>query len=428
VTGDWGMKRFFIAALAAATTWIGAHAPAAQAETIVAVTQVSYDAAGRQACTAVRMNPDTFTALPSDACTLATTSGTYGADRITRAILDSAGQVTEIDQAYGTTVQRAYGRYTYTKNGLKHTETDANGNLTIFDYDNFGRLQRIAYPSTTIGSGTANNSDYEYFSYDANNNKTAWRRRDGQTFNYAYDNLNRETFKDVPGGTSADVYTNYDVSGHILWRRFNSTAGTEPTVSYVYDGLGRVNSTTDMNGRTIWYGYNQASARTQLTFPDMNNIGFGLDAANRLSTIGWNATSGLLTQTYDNLGRIILQSKGGGGTGYSYDNLGRLTGLTNDFNGTTNDISWAYGYNPAGQIYNTYSASTLYDYKETVSSTDSPSYDGLNRDTRFVPVTASCPNGGYDARQNMICDNTGRRFTYDVENHLMTAIGNGANM
>lgn len=74
--------------------------------------------------------------------------------------------------------------------------------------------------------------------------------------------------------------------------RFEENSGNG--VSYSYDGLGRVASATDMNSRTISYQYNQASARTRLTYPDANYIGYGLDALNRLSTTGWNANTGLL--------------------------------------------------------------------------------------------------------------------------------------
>jgi len=420
------MKRF-IATIAAA---LGFAASGASAETIVSVTQTSYDYLNHPVCSAVRMNTATFTALPSDPCALAATSATYGPDRITKNQYDAAGQLTDIIRAYGVTtangfpatLQQTYAHYTYTNNGLKQTETDANGNKTTYVYDGFDRLSQLQYPSTTIGSGVSNTADYEAWGYDANGNKTSWRRRDGQTFGYAYDNLNQETLKDVPGGTSADVYTGYDGMGNVLWRRFNSTAGTELTVSYTYDGLGRVSSTTDMNGRTIWYTYNQASVRTQLTFPDITNIGYGRDNANRISTIGVNAITGLVGMTYDSLGRLTGIARQGGSTSYGFDNVGRLTSMGNDLNGTTYDIAWTFGYNPAGQLYTSSASSTTYDYKETVNSSDTPTYDGLNRDTRQLATTNFCTTRnltGYDARQNLTCDSfTSRTFTYDVENRL----------
>lgn len=400
--------------------------------TAQSLSQFNYDNRGRGVCTAVRMNSAVYgTISGTDACALGTTSPTYGADRITKTLYNTSDQVTEVDEAYGVSgAQRAYARYVYNNNGTKRYETDANGNTTEYMYDGFDRLARVNYPSATIGSGASNSSDYESYGYDASGNRTSWRRRDGQIFYYTYDNLNREIVKDVPGGTSADVYTGYDGMGHVLWRRFASISGLG--VSYTYDGLGRVSSATDINSRTIWYSYNQASVRTQLTFPDTNNFTYALDNANRISTIGLNASSGLTSMTYDSLGRLTGVGRLGGSTSYGYDNLGRLQSMTNDLNGTTYDIGWTFGYNPAGQLYSSTAASTIYDYKETVNSSDVPSYDGLNRDTRLLATTAYCSNqnlAGYDARQNLQCDSLNNRtFLYDVENHLISGVSTSANV
>ena len=404
----------------------------ARAETVLTVTQYSYDNAGQLTCAATRMNSATFGALPSDACTLATT-GSYGADRITKTQYDNAGQLTDIIRAYGITItngfpvtlQETYAHYVYSNNGLKQTETDANGNKTQYVYDGFDRLSQVQYPSTSLGSGTVNTGDYEQYGYDNAGNRTSWRRRDGSSFGFSYDALNRETVKDVPGGTAADVYTGYDGLGHVSYHRFVSASGSG--TSYYYDGLGRLSYTTDINSRTVWYAYNAASARITLTFPDSNAVGYGLDNANRMISLGWNAQTGLLTQGYDTLGRMTSQGKASGSTSYGYDAIGRLTSMTNDLNGTAYDVGWTFGFNPAGQMVSSTANSTAYDYKELTSSSDGPSYDGLNRDARLVPVTSACASGGYDARQNLICDGlTNRSFTYDVENKLTGAGGSGS--
>ena len=38
--------------------------------------------------------------------------------------------------------------------------------------------------------------------------------------------------KDIPGGTSADVYSKYDLAGRPLWKRFVSASGQG--IDYVY--------------------------------------------------------------------------------------------------------------------------------------------------------------------------------------------------
>src|SRR5690606_6237552 len=68
---------------------------------IVALTQQSYDSRGRLECSAVRMNPATFSSPPGSACTVGS-EGPFGPDRITRNEYDAAGQVTAVWSAYGT--------------------------------------------------------------------------------------------------------------------------------------------------------------------------------------------------------------------------------------------------------------------------------------------------------------------------------------
>ena len=401
-------------------------AGAAQAETIVNVTQVSYDTMNHPVCTAVRMNPATFTALPADACALATT-GSYGPDRITKNTYDVAGQLTDVVRAlnvttgngFSETLQRTYAHYTYTNNGLKQTETDANTNLTRYIYDGLDRFSEIDYPQVAIGAGASNASDTEKYTYDANGNRTSWKRRDNNTIYFTYDNLNREIVKDIPGGTTADVYTTYDSLGRVTSRLFGSTSGSG--VSYTYDALGRVSSTKDFNNRTIWYGYNAASAKTQIVFPDSVSINYGVDLANRMVSATWGASTSLFTQAYDSLGRrVSLTRQAGYGTTYGYDNLGRLGGMTNNLYGTGSDITWGFIYTPANQLAFITSSSNSYVYSEPTNATPgNKSYDGLNRDAGIAGLS-----NGFDARGNMTNDGV-RTFTYDIENRLLTKATTG---
>ncbi len=399
--------------------------------------QSNYDNRGRLVCTAVRMNPSIYgTISGTDACSLGTTAG-YGPDRITHNNYDLADEVTQVDQAYGVSgTQRAYARYSYTNNGLKQTEMDADGNKTQYVYDGFDRLYQVQYPSTTAGSGSVNTSDYEQYGYDYNGNRTSWRRRDGNTINYGYDNLNRQTLKDIPGGTASDVYTDYDLLGHPCidafasdirasgpdcTSLFSSLSGTSG-VHYEYNGLGWLAETADLNGRAVSYGYNEAGVRNELWYPDGHVVAYTLDAANRQTAIGYDTWSGLFSQSYDNLGRIYGQGKAGGSTTYGSDNLGRLTSLSNDLNGSSYDVAWSFSYNPAGQLYQSLASSTAYDYVEPSSGTINNTYDGLNRDAGIAALS-----GGFDNRGNLTYDGT-RTFTYDVENRLLTATSTTSNV
>lgn len=420
--------------LAGLLSMFGLAAQTSQSETIVSVTETHYDANLRPDCVAVRMNPATFNDAPANACTPKTTVGTNGPDRITQTVYDAAGQVLAIYQAVGTSNIRQYAYYNYTPNGLKAFEIDANHNKTTYTYDVFDRLKTIQYPNTTVGNEISSTTDYETFGYDPNNNKTSWRRRNGQTIAYTYDNLNREILADVPAhltgaynATEKDITTIYDGQGHILSKQFPNGKG----VSYTYDALGRITSTTDMVDRTVSYAYNAAGSRTKLTYPTVTAtstalayVTYTLDNLNRVSAMSYTlaSTTPIMAQTFDSLGRRTALYRGTttssgsvATTTYTYDGIGRLTGMTNDVATAGYDATWTFPTrNAAGQIVNWTANSAVYDYVEPVTSAENKTYDGLNRDATIAAVS-----GGYDTNGNMAKDGA-RVITYDIYNRVLT--------
>ncbi|WP_116810562.1 RHS repeat domain-containing protein [Steroidobacter cummioxidans] len=412
----------------------------ANIETVVAggvtqrITQYSHDFRGKVLCTAVRMNPSVYGSLPTDACA-PSIAGVYGPDRITQNVYNAAGELTQVIQGVGTPLRRTYATYKYTDNGLPQDWVDANGNRTHLTYDGFDRLDTTYFPSPTrasafnpatpesaLASANAyNTGDYEKFEYYPGGNRRTWRRRDGAVIGYAYDGQNRQISRDLPGGSDQDVYTDYDLLGNVTSRRFTSRSG--PGITYVTDAMGRVTSTTDMNGRTLGYGYNEASGRVRVTYPDNNYIGYQLDYANRITNFGWNALTGLYSQSFDALGRLSTMTKGSGTTSFDYHPVGYVSSMVNNFAGSVNDITWLFPtYNPVGQMVAQNTSSDLYDYVESAVLTTGKSYDGLNRDAAIAALA-----NGYDARGNLRNDGV-RSFTYDIENKLLTATGGSANL
>lgn len=407
--------------------------------TPVSVTQFGYDTSGRQVCSVVRMNPATFTALPANPCAPSPTIGTFGPDRVTQNEYNSASQLTAIFQAVGTSDLRRYAGYTFTNNGLKSSEIDANGNRTTVVYDDLDRLSTIQYPVTTRGAGTSSTADYEAFTYDLNGNRQTWRRRNGQTITYTYDKLNREVIADVPahpGGaynaSEKDIYTTYDILGHVKKKAFGSYTGAG--VSYTYNPLGWVATTTDMNNRTISYLYNAAGTRVQMTDASGYVVNYDLDNLNRVKKAFLNGLASVLYgYGYNNLGQRTLLMRGasgaGGTTTYAYDNLGRLQGIANVQATAGYDITWgkvgtvgAIAYNPANQITTWASNSTAFDYVETATTAENRTFDGLNRDAAIAAVS-----GGYDANGNLTKD-APRAFVYDIYNRLLTVSGGASNI
>jgi YD repeat-containing protein len=143
------------------------------------------------------MNPAAFGSLPPSACSLGT-QGSFGPDRIAKAVFDTADQVTKAQSAYGTVDQADEVSTTYRNNGGVETLTDAENNRTTYEYDGHDRLARTRYPMPAKGALASSTTDYEELGYDAGSNVTSLRVREGQVIGYSYDALSRLTFKNLP--------------------------------------------------------------------------------------------------------------------------------------------------------------------------------------------------------------------------------------
>jgi RHS repeat-associated protein len=346
--------------------------------------QYSYDAVGRLECTAARMNPAVYGSLPASACTLGT-AGTQGPDRITRNLYDVAGQLVQVRQAVGVTtangfpatLEEAYATYSYTPNGKQEYVIDANGNRAKLEYDGFDRQVKWIFPSTTQPSaydpslssldpavvqasalnsaGPLNTGDYEQYGYDANGNRTSYRKRDGSVLGYTYDALNRLVTKSVttdPRGLAASlkrpVYYGYNLQGRQLYAHFDGATGEG--VTNTWDGLGRqISSTLSMDGvsRKLVYCYDANGNRTAsqiTTLGKSNNLfafagtynvnrNYAVNGLNQYTaagpaTFGYDANANLTsdgstTFVYDIENRLV-SAGGSRNVTLRYDPLGRL--------------------------------------------------------------------------------------------------------
>ncbi len=388
-----------------------------------AVTQYSYNLAGQQECVAVRMNPATFSSLPSSACTLSAT-GDYGADRITRFTYDAAGQVRKVQNAYGTANQIDYESKTYSANGKVATATDAKGNVTTYQYDGFDRLWKTIFPTPGNGA-TPSSSDYEMLTYDAGSLLRHKRLRDGQVIDYYYDALGQKTFTDLPstaGALNADVTYVYDNVGNLV----SATDSGGGVVSHTYDALGRVLS--EGNGaRTLTYRYDEAGRRKRLTWNDGFFVTYDYLNTGELAAIRENdAASGigvLATFSYDNLGRRTVLARGNGTqTIYGYDGR-RLTSLTQDLAGGAWDQTLGFGYNPANQMVTRTSSNNAYTFTESAVVSRTYSANALNQ---YSETSAGSPMSfGYDGRGNMTAAGA-VTYAYDVRNLMVSSSAGNA--
>lgn len=421
-------------------TTYDANARAVQQElksggTTYSLTRTGYDALGRVECVAQRMNPAQWNAQTA-ACVPQTTAAN-GPDRITRMTYDAADQVTKVQTAYGTADQSDEVTSTYTNNGELASVTDAEGNRTTYEYDGFDRLLKTRYPVATVASGASSTIDYEQLGYDAASNVTSRRLRDGRSFTYSYDALNRMTGKivpdacvsgyvciNVPASATRDVYYSYDLHGRQTAARFDSVSGAD-AVTRTYDGLGRLSSsTTSMGGvsRTLGYQYDLAGNRTRLTHPDGVYLQYNRDILGRIESIAVNGTAGIIQMQYNAQGALSQVKRGitggvwGAPTTYSYDGLSRLIALTHDVSNAY-DVTYGYSYNPASQIVSQTRNNDSYAYTGSLNVDRNYARNGLNQYSSAGPATFT-----YDSNGNLISDGT-NSFSYDPENRMVTASG-----
>lgn len=389
------------------TTYDGYGRPiAVRAQTAAGATQsliqTSYDAAGRPDCTALRMNPASFSSPPASACTAAT-AGSFGPDRISQTTYDAASRPISATTGLGT-IEAITESLTYTLNGQTQTLTDGNGNVSTLEYDGFDRLVTLRYPNAT-GPGSST-TDRQRWTYDPAGNIATYITRNNQTFTYTYDRLNRLTFADNPTNVGDISYT-YD----LLSRPLTAVQPGVRTVSMTWDALGRqLTETTPLGQMTMQYDI--ANRRTRLTWPDGYLVDYTYDLTDAMTSLTSTGSAVVANYGYDNLGRRTSVTRGSGpSTAYGYDGVSRLTSLSHDLSGTTNDVSWSFSYNPAGQIVSQTRDNDLYAWTQGANGTTTYQPDGLNQiDVNNVPLP-------YDAKGNLLGDLT-RTYTYDQANRL----------
>ncbi|MFT3791438.1 MAG: RHS repeat-associated core domain-containing protein [Rudaea sp.] len=416
--------------------------------TTYSVLDRSWDNRNRPVCSTQRMNAAVFGALPADACTPGT-SGSDGADRITKNIYDNASQRLQIRRAVGTSLEQAYATYSYTNNGKTQYVIDANGNRAQFEYDGDDRLLKWTFPSPTrptaynpstpanalATAGSLNANDYEQYGYDANGNRTSWRRRDASTLTFAYDALNRVIQKRVPdpvggpnAGTSANCYSltsdtndvcyGYDLRGRQTDARYGSLSGQG--IATAWDGFDRpTGSTNSMGGtsRTLGYQYDAAGNRTRLTFPDANYHAFTYDAMNRMTAIQESGSTTIATLTYNPQG-LRSGITGAVATSYGYDAIGRLSSLAHDLSGTAQDVNWSLGgYDAASEVKSQTLSANAYAWTGFANANRAYTTNGLNQYSAVATASLT-----YDANGNLTSDGS-TSYAYDRENRLLRATG-----
>ncbi|MEM6682630.1 MAG: RHS repeat-associated core domain-containing protein, partial [Pseudomonadota bacterium] len=370
------------------------HMGGAQNGQIGRQVQMNYTGRGQVKCTAIRMNPAQFSSPPADACVLGP-EGTEGPDRITRNYYTVEGDLQRVVEGYGTSLARDYKTYSYFADGTVQWVEDAKGNRTTYEYDGFNRLTKTIFPSKTT-THQSDPNDYEAYTYDAADNRTSLRKRDGSVINYTYDDLNRMVVKDIPGGTAADVHYGYDLTDLELYARFVSASGQGITNTYDYDAAGNRTHLEHDDNKTFTYVYDSASRLTDILDPSgawVTDVSY--DASSRLERL-------------DHRDRFDWTA--------GYDGLSRLGSFEIDADVlSTDDLTETFSFSPANQLIQRTTTNAAYGYHQPDSGTTSYASNGLNQYTSIGGAPVS-----HDANGNMLSDGTST-YGYDVENRLTSA-------
>jgi YD repeat-containing protein len=237
-------------------------------------------------------------------------------------------------------------RYAYDANGHLRFVVSPLGEVTEYTYDTTTGQQNsaIVYRGNTYNvSGLSDTTSISETAL-ANWASGISDRSGVQRTDWAYDfrgnvqSVTTYTKASTAGAgltTAANTVVNYvyDQYGNLLSRKTVGNSGSGVTFdgnteTFVYDGLGRITASTDLNGATTNIAFNDSSAATGVA----NQV---------VATL--TATGLVRTSVYNLAGELIsyVESGATGNTVYSYDALGQLRMATD---ATGNKTYYLYDY------------------------------------------------------------------------------------
>lgn len=353
------------------------------------VTRLDYDSANRLT---------TITAPPAfSGATAQTVQFAYDADGNLDTVTDGAGKVTNYDydangnatlitDATGNTVQRTYDagnrliteytqgadrdgasiahyrQYVYDSEGHLRFAVNAAGQTTEYRYSAAGELTRtIQYVENRMTppgasaislataeawvSALADKSSVRIVEniYDARGNVT-------QTRSYGIATTAGEPLTSEGTTTASFVY---DQAGQLL-DRYRPGENHE---TFLYDGMGRLYSSTDRNGGTTTIVFADATTTTTVTTAaGFSSVSVYNKAGELVSATesGANVTAGTATYLYDSAGRLRAVNDASGRSSFIYyDKAGRKVATANELGEVTE-----FRYDTAGRLIATISYAT----------------------------------------------------------------------
>ena len=326
------------------------------------------------------------------------TSVTDTRSNVTSYIYDNLENLTQLNSP-----DTGITNYTYDSAGNRLTQTDARSITTTHTYDALNRLTSISYPNTSLNvtfsydqgvngigrlTGMTDAGGTTTYIYDARGNLTSETKiisSQNYVTSYTYDAADNITQIIYPSGLIIDYTRN--AIGQITAISTPVAQGSITIASNItYLPFGALKNLTFGNGITQTLTYDLDYRLTNKVADIVQNLTFGLDAANNITSItDALATSKNQVFSYDNLDQLTSASGIYGSLTYTYDALGNRTSFNDGANldtytidSSSNRLTSITGGNPksfsydnTGNIINDGSTAFTYgDHNRMVSSSN----------------------------------------------------------
>jgi YD repeat-containing protein len=337
----------------------------------------------------------------------------------------------------------------YTQRGQLRFAIDAEGYVTEHNYDARGQVvsttryetqTNIADGATAWAVAAAISADYAAgryqrvrFGYDAKGQLVDTYDADNIRTNVWFRGNGEAGYVTVASGTvdqSDAEYFGYNASGQVTWKgeAWGETAGRgdeQRATSYYYDGLGNLTSVVDPRGVTTTYAYDKLGRVTSVTDANGGQVLYQYDAFGNQTAVRdargyWTYNSydnlGRLTQTtdasgvattsvYNNFGELASVSRAGATTYFLYDKMGRVTRSTD-----------ALGFFET-YAYDLYGNRTAKTAKSANANAVNGSLTGTTLytyDRRGLLLTETLPMASYNADGGLVSSTVTNKFEYDA--------------
>ena len=322
--------------------------------------------------------------------------------------------VTEKDPLLNILSQITY-EYTDARFPYLKTSMDANGNITTYTYDDYGRMIEIDVPEL----------DPVTFSYDdLNDRKISMTNANGTTY-YEYDDLDRIKKITHPDGTHkeytyncCDLQSVRDENGKITEYEYDELGRIIKVIDaelnetiYGYDGVGNLTSRVDGNGDTTIYQYDDADRLTDIIYPLGDSESYTYDEYGNMET----KTDGngiITTYEYDDLNRLVKTIYPGKEISYEYDEVGNRTQMEETEGVNIRTTIYTYDYLNRLIGTETSHTKTAFAYVNSCQVLDEPNATYyLTKDLSGAEVTPKCIN---IQAENVTFDGQGHSIIADL--------------